>query len=189
MNAVINDHKSWLKTKKEEMEKSKSELERLLTLVEWKMSRTELNIDLVVQLEQARIEVPQSAFITDYTDAIFIPKLEIKANNEKIREKGNDKVEKMKGEIRIKKDMEVKDWELESIQLGNELVSKKCEMIKMMRVTKTIQNILTNKTKVKDQDDMLKELDNAIINHEKQLMSSTTAIERKIRTIEMDINK
>jgi hypothetical protein len=157
MNAVINEHKVWLKAKKDELEKSKSDIEKLWTLVEWKLSRSELNVDMVVQLEQARIEVPQSAFLTDYTDAIFIPKDDIFQLNDKIRQRGDEKVDKMKGEIKLKKEMEVKDWELESIQLANELVSKKCEMIKMMRVTKTIQNILTNKTKVKDLDDNIKE--------------------------------
>eukprot|EP00960_Hanusia_phi_P045404 757218-Hanusia_phi.AAC.2 len=107
----------WAKTQIEEsIETAEEELKKLLE----RMARAEYDLDLTVGMKQGQVEVEQSIFITDYSDAELVERSEISTFNGAIKTRGSDKIAVLNEIKEFRKGIHLLQWENQRLELQEE---------------------------------------------------------------------
>ena len=100
------------------------------------------NIEVIVKLKQGRDEVKQEAVVTDYTDALVVPKEIVTELNEAIRDLGKGKVGVLTKIKDFNKEINHMLWECSYLKMMVRHTEEKYLDYHMLRVTKDLQAFL-----------------------------------------------
>uniref|UniRef100_A0A6T7TPL9 Cilia- and flagella-associated protein 43 n=1 Tax=Hanusia phi TaxID=3032 RepID=A0A6T7TPL9_9CRYP len=129
----------WAKTQIEEsIETAEEELKKLLE----RMARAEYDLDLTVGMKQGQVEVEQSIFITDYSDAELVERSEISTFNGAIKTRGSDKIAVLNEIKEFRKGIHLLQWENQRLELQEEDCLQKTKDLQLLRVTKSLQRFI-----------------------------------------------
>jgi len=115
------------------------------------------DIELMFQLKQGQVEVPQHAVVTDYSDAVVLDTEVVASRNRRIQEIGKEKVNVLHMIKDFRKKLSLMDWEQKMLALKMEDLEERTKDVHMLRVTKDLQATLKGgeEGKNKHESDML----------------------------------
>ncbi|TPX48272.1 hypothetical protein SeMB42_g03068 [Synchytrium endobioticum] len=96
----------------------------------------------LIELKQGQVEVPSSAVVTDYSDAVLIPRLIIEKQNEAIVAVGKTKVDALKEMKDYRKGILMLEWQNSVLDFQAEDLTNRIRDVQLLRVTKQMQEYL-----------------------------------------------
>mmetsp|Transcript_6394 Transcript_6394/g.22837 ORF Transcript_6394/g.22837 Transcript_6394/m.22837 type:complete len:1500 (-) Transcript_6394:374-4873(-) len=107
----------WAKTQIEEsIAAAEEEMKKLLQ----RMAQAEYDLDLTVGMKQGQVEVEQSTFITDYSDAELVERSVMSMLNEAIKSRGGDKIAVLNEIKEFRKGIHLLQWDNQRLELQEE---------------------------------------------------------------------
>jgi WD40 repeat protein len=101
------------------------------------------NLELMLRMKQAIVEVPQLPVATDYSTAILVPIDSIESLNKQILKRGSKKIEKLE-EIKVSRIQLAKEkWEKRKFELETKDLEERHLEVKLLKSDKRTQNILS----------------------------------------------
>ncbi|TPX37666.1 hypothetical protein SmJEL517_g00573 [Synchytrium microbalum] len=116
--------------------------EKALTMIAEEAFLAKYDLVHLIELKQGQVEVPSSAVVTDYSDAVLIPRAVIEKHNEAILQVGKTKVDALKEMKDYRKGILMLEWQNSVLDFQAEDLTNRIRDVQLLRVTKQMQEYL-----------------------------------------------
>ena len=141
----VEFHKSWIEEKSNKAKSKVSQSQEKLAEFESAAEKQLYNTDLLLSMKQEILEVAQMPVVTDYSDAILINTDVVETRNRSIKDIGSQKVEILRKIAESKILFTKVQWEEQLLKLETEDFIESEGDLKMLKIDKRIQNILSGR--------------------------------------------
>ena len=113
-----------------------------LKSIKEKIRRSNENAEIIVQLHQGQDEIMQQPVMTNYTDALLLPRTVVEKENNQIRVLGNGKIDTMTKMKDFRKSINYLTWEKQHLDATAKDVEQHYTDLHMLRMTRELNEFL-----------------------------------------------
>ena len=186
--AKVEKHIEYMSDTLQNKEFELDQLSKEQQVLEEQIDKERYNIELILLMKQAVVEVPQNAVVTNYSDAILINKEIVQSKNREIVRIGTDRVNILKTMREFRVQLARIKWQEKKLKLECEDLTEKEIDVKMLRSDKRTQNILAGKG-LDENKQMEQRIDAQIDAMEKITATRVKLLEEKNGKLKTEIKK
>eukprot|EP00742_Colponemidia_sp_Colp-10_P004312 GILJ01004600.1.p1 GENE.GILJ01004600.1~~GILJ01004600.1.p1 ORF type:complete len:1711 (-),score=393.32 GILJ01004600.1:88-5118(-) len=145
LTTTVTDMQRHLVHLEKEDAETQNEIQEILSeknSIKQQQIRDRSNVELLVKIKQGQVEVPQSAVVTDYGDAILVKREVVEEKNAHILQLGKEKVGTLVKIKDFRRNINLMQWEHSMLQLQMHDLEERTKDVHMLRVTKNLQSLL-----------------------------------------------